>query len=252
MRHVVHAVIFRELKTRFGDYRLGYLWLVLEPVSHLLVWMAVLGAASRHVIPGVDFPVFLAVGILPWIFISNSISRSLTAVESNSSLFTYRRVKPIDIMIARVLIELVAVVMVGILLVSVAWLLGFKISVQNGLLFVGYSFVTFFFTLALSMITGIAAVLIPSSKKIIPMIMRPFYFISAIMYPFAVVPQYKRHWLDWNPVLHIVELLRNAWFGPALKPTITSWVYLLSVTLLIMAASLWLYRISERRLLTTV
>lgn len=252
MRHVVHAVIFRELKTRFGEYRLGYLWLVLEPVSHLLVWMTVLGAVSRHVIPGVDFPVFLAVGILPWIFISNSISRSLTAVESNSSLFTYRRVKPIDIMIARVLIELVAVVMVGLLLVSVAWLLGYKIRVQNGLLFVGYTLITIIFTLALSMIAGIAAVLIPSCKKIIPMIIRPFYFISAIMYPFAVVPQYKRHWLDWNPVLHIVELLRSAWFGAAFQSAITSWAYLLSVTLLLTAASLWFYRVSERRLVTTV
>ncbi|ETJ41004.1 ABC-2 type transporter, partial [human gut metagenome] len=31
----VKALFFREIRTRFGKFRLGYLWAILEPASHL-------------------------------------------------------------------------------------------------------------------------------------------------------------------------------------------------------------------------
>ncbi|HAX2293506.1 TPA: ABC transporter permease, partial [Escherichia coli] len=39
----VHALFLRELRTRFGKYRLGYLWAVLEPAAHLLIMLAIFG-----------------------------------------------------------------------------------------------------------------------------------------------------------------------------------------------------------------
>jgi capsular polysaccharide transport system permease protein len=38
----VKALFLREIKTRFGKYRLGYFWAVLEPAAHLLVLMVIL------------------------------------------------------------------------------------------------------------------------------------------------------------------------------------------------------------------
>ncbi|WBA82901.1 hypothetical protein [Endozoicomonas sp. GU-1] len=33
---VIHALMVREMKTRFGDYRLGYAWALLEPLFQIL------------------------------------------------------------------------------------------------------------------------------------------------------------------------------------------------------------------------
>jgi capsular polysaccharide transport system permease protein len=37
---VIHALIIRETRTRFGDSRLGYGWALIEPVLHIaLLWV---------------------------------------------------------------------------------------------------------------------------------------------------------------------------------------------------------------------
>ena len=36
-RAVFLALFIRELKTRFGKYRLGFFWAMIEPIVHILV-----------------------------------------------------------------------------------------------------------------------------------------------------------------------------------------------------------------------
>ena len=34
---VFHALFAREMQTRFGKYRLSYVWALIEPLSHIIV-----------------------------------------------------------------------------------------------------------------------------------------------------------------------------------------------------------------------
>lgn len=38
----VEALFLREIRTRFGKFRLGYLWAILEPSAHLLILLGIL------------------------------------------------------------------------------------------------------------------------------------------------------------------------------------------------------------------
>lgn len=54
----VEALFLREIRTRFGKFRLGYLWAILEPSAHLLIllgifWLHYAPHDARHLIPGV-------------------------------------------------------------------------------------------------------------------------------------------------------------------------------------------------------
>ncbi len=55
---VIKALFMREIKTRFGKYRLGYLWAVLEPAAHLMVLVGTLGYVMHKTMPDISFPVF--------------------------------------------------------------------------------------------------------------------------------------------------------------------------------------------------
>lgn len=39
----VEALFLREIRTRFGKFRLGYLWAILEPSAHLLILLGIFG-----------------------------------------------------------------------------------------------------------------------------------------------------------------------------------------------------------------
>ena len=72
----VKALFLREIKTRFGKYRLGYLWAALEPMAHMLIMLAIFGYVMHRTMPDISFPVFLINGIIPFFVFSNITNRS--------------------------------------------------------------------------------------------------------------------------------------------------------------------------------
>ncbi|HFO7348730.1 TPA: ABC transporter permease, partial [Escherichia coli] len=62
----VEALFLREIRTRFGKFRLGYLWAILEPAAHLLVLLGIFGYIMHRTMPGISFPVFLLNGLIPF------------------------------------------------------------------------------------------------------------------------------------------------------------------------------------------
>ena len=56
-RRVIHALIIRETRTRFGDSRLGYGWALIEPILHIALLVGDVRAADAR--PAADRHAFL-------------------------------------------------------------------------------------------------------------------------------------------------------------------------------------------------
>ena len=105
MYRVIEALVYRETKTRFGQQKLGYLWVFLEPISQIAVFTAIFGVFMGRVMPGVDYIVYLTIGVVGWNLFNDTLNQSLTAVKSNQGLLIYNRVKPIDTVLSRAVLE---------------------------------------------------------------------------------------------------------------------------------------------------
>lgn len=127
----VEALFLREIRTRFGKFRLGYLWAILEPSAHLLILLGILGYVMHRTMPDISFPVFLLNGLIPFFIFSSISKRSIGAIEANQGLFNYRPVKPIDTIIARALLETLIYVAVYILLMLIVWMTGEYFEITN-------------------------------------------------------------------------------------------------------------------------
>ncbi|HAH5760105.1 TPA: ABC transporter permease, partial [Escherichia coli] len=133
----IEALFLREIRTRFGKYRLGYLWAILEPSAHLLMLLGILGYVMHRTMPDISFPVFLLNGLIPFFIFSSISKRSISAIEANQGLFNYRSVKPIDTIIARALLETLIYVIVYILLMLIVWIVGEYFKITNLLRIIG-------------------------------------------------------------------------------------------------------------------
>ncbi len=127
----VKALFLREIKTRFGKFRLGYLWAALEPMAHMLILLGIFGYVMHRTMPDISFPVFLINGIIPFFVFSNITNRSIGAIEANQGLFNYRPVRPVDTIIARALLETLIYAVVYILLMAIVGLLGEEFEVTK-------------------------------------------------------------------------------------------------------------------------
>src|SRR5271167_4078655 len=105
-RRVMHALLMREVITRFGRENLGVLWLVGEPMLFTLGVATLWTAAGLHhgsPIPIVAFAVTGYSSVLMW---RNSANRSGGAITQNKQLLFHRNVRVIDVLLTRIVIEI--------------------------------------------------------------------------------------------------------------------------------------------------
>ncbi|MFU2316647.1 ABC transporter permease [Rahnella sp. PCH160] len=246
----VKALFLREIKTRFGKYRLGYLWAALEPSAHVLVMLAIFGYIMHRTMPDISFPVFLINGIIPFFIFSSISNRSIGAIEANQGLFNYRPVKPIDTIIARAILESIIYAFVYALLMSAVGLMGEHFKINQLITLVCVWILLVIFSCGIGLIFMVIGKTFPETEKFLPIIIKPLYFISCIMFPLHNVPKDYWHYLLWNPLVHVVELCRSSVF-PGYVSEGVSLSYLAFCSLITLFIGLAVYRTREKAMLTS-
>ncbi|HDQ2126379.1 TPA: ABC transporter permease, partial [Escherichia coli] len=236
--------------TRFGKYRLGYLWAILEPSAHLLMLLGILGYVMHRTMPDISFPVFLLNGLIPFFIFSSISKRSISAIEANQGLFNYRSVKPIDTIIARALLETLIYVIVYILLMLIVWIVGEYFKITNLLRIIGTWSLLIILSCSIGLIFMVVGRTFPEMQKVLPLLNKPLYFGSCIMFPLHSIPKQYWPYLLWNPLVHVVELSRES-VMPGYISEGVSLNYLAMFTLVTLFISLALYRNREEAMLTS-
>ncbi|MGG8471708.1 ABC transporter permease [Rahnella sp. PAMC25617] len=246
----VKALFLREIKTRFGKYRLGYLWAALEPMAHMLIMIAIFGYIMHRTMPDISFPVFLINGIIPYFLFSSISTRSIGAIEANQGLFNYRPVKPIDTIFSRALLESIIYSLVYILMMSIVFISGENFKIVHLIMLVFTWVLLIILSCGIGLIFMVIGKTFPETEKFLPIMIKPLYFISCVMFPLHSIPKDYWPYLLWNPLVHVVELFRSSVF-PGYVSDGVSLNYLAICTLIIFFIGLALYRSQEEAMLTS-
>lgn len=250
-RAVVFALFIRELKTRFGGRWLGAFWVLLEPLAHVALLMFMLGYLRHRVLAGVDYSVFLLVGLVPFFMFKNLAVRLMEAIDANRGLFGYRYVKPLDPLLARALLEVSLYSAVYLIVLgSLGWL-GLHFFPARPLELMGTSAMLIALGGSLGLCFAVATDDVPQLRSLIRIAFMPLYLISGVIFPVASLPPEVLPWLLWNPVLHALELSRGYFFPQYhVLPQISA-EYVFGVTLVAAALGMSLYRVRRQRLLAS-
>ena len=102
---VVHALLMREVLTRYGRHNIGFLWLFVEPMLFTLGVTALWTLAKQ--VHGSNLPIaaFALTGYSSVLLWRNMPARTIGAIEPNLSLMYHRNVKVMDIFLARLILE---------------------------------------------------------------------------------------------------------------------------------------------------
>ena len=249
--NVVFSLFIRELKTRFGKYRLGYFWAIFDPISHVLIisFLYVKGFRASS-IAGIPAPMLVLTGIVPFDLFRLITISSLKSYDANKGLFTYRRVKPSDDVIARILLEVLISISVFILLLVVFSYFGYFTDLHNLLGALSAFGLLVVFSAGLGFIASVIGPNYPELAKLVPLMVRPLYWISGIFYAADSIPESLRKYLLINPLLHVTDLIRANLFG-SFTSTSASFTYLFFTAFLTFFFGLSYYRINRFDVITS-
>lgn len=249
MRDTVFALMMRELKTRFGAKKLGYFWAIAEPAAQAVVMAILFSLIGRSSLSGVPVALFMISGIMPFKFFSKLFPQLANAVSANKSLFTYRQVSPIDPLLTRLIIEVVTYIVVFVaLLAGLAWL-GFDVEMQNFLSFITINFVLVSLGLGVGLLLCVASAFWEDTTKVVAMVMTPMFFLSGIFFTATMIPQKYHYLIDWNPIFHVIELIREAMFLSYTTP-VGDLGYVVMCALITNGLGLMLYRTHYQKLIS--
>jgi capsular polysaccharide transport system permease protein len=213
---IIFALAMRELHTRFGSNQTGFVWLFIEP---LLLSSAIAGfkwaVGMGQTYPGVPIFVFAIVSYLPYFMFRSIVGRAPGTIRANMALLYHTRVKLLDVVLSRHLLETAAVVVVMafIVLGVVMWTNIVPSSIPTialGLLLL------FLLANGLGMLAAAAAAVWKVAEKLIaPMVYLTLPFSGALVALHSLDPGF-RSVLLWNPQAHVHEMVREGFFGDLL------------------------------------
>ena len=246
---VWHALFMREVLARTMGNRLGWFWMLAEPVAFITIMVGIREMMGRiRLVTGAEFIPWLIVGITAFFLFRESFTRSLTAIEANQALFAYRQVKPIDPVLVRSTMEAVLKSVVLLILMVIGVLLGMDVLPDDplGALFLWCSI--WLLGLGGGLVMSIVVRLVPDTQHVVGMLMLPMFMLSGAIFPIQTMPHSIQVYLLYNPVLHGVELLRLEFFSGYTAISGVSLDYLWHWSLAILTLGLALHRRFESRL----
>lgn len=202
------ALILREAIYRLFGSRAAWVWLLLEPVVHVVFLMFIFTVVRLRVVGGIETPLWLMVGLLAFFMFKRTGTQAMQAVVSNQALFAYRQVKPVDTVLSRAALEGFLMVLVAMLLFSGAGLFGLDVIPADPLAVLQAFLGMWLVGLGFGLMGSVATVMLPELGKVIVLAMTPLYFLSGVIFPIIRVPLPYREWLMLNPLAHGLEAAR--------------------------------------------
>ena len=248
---VLFALLQRELKGRFGGRWLGAFWILFEPIAHLSYLMVLFGLLRGLVVPGVPVPLFLITGLIPF-FIFRSLSlNSRGSIDSNRGLFGYRQVKPLDTILARAGAELLLHSGVYVIFLAVFGWADLQWFPDEPLQLMMVSAVLIAMAVGLGLIFLVTTDNLPQLRVFVRLLYLPLYLMSGVIFPPRALGPQALDWLMWNPLLHLLELGRAAFFKDYHALPDVSLAYPAAVALGALALGTGLYRVRRHHLLAS-
>ena len=207
-RDVIYALLLRELSSRFGKSRGGFMWVLVEPIAHLLVPMFIFGFIRQMLMPGVEYPVFLVYGFLPFLLFKSICLQIVNGVSAAQGLISYRQVQLMDVFIAKAIAHAVIQAVVFAIVLTGLAMFDYDVLPSHPVEFAAVLALTITLAFGLGLVLAAVASLVPDARQVIQVMFMPLYFASGILFAVTRFADEWVRWLAFNPVLHLVELTR--------------------------------------------
>ncbi|PRM88662.1 ABC transporter permease [Aliarcobacter cryaerophilus] len=243
-RFFVISSIKTEYKTRFARSKLGFLWMIIQPLSMVLIYSLILSQIMKGKLPGVEtqyaYPIYILSGVIGWTLFSEVLNRCLNIFIDNANLLkklSFPRLTLPVIVVASAIINFILMIVITY---AVLGLLGhFPIGAIYYLPIL--VFITLALAIGLGMFLGIINVFIRDIGQLMGIIMQFWFWLTPIIYMLSIVPEKYHNLFLLNPMTGIILGYQNVILYEK-APDLNLLIYPSIVALVSLCLTLIIYR----------
>ena len=214
-RDILRLLIRRDLKIKYADSKLGYVWSVLDPLLMSGVYWFVFTQIFSRGVGREPYLLFLLLGMLPWNWANGVIRDSMRALTADAKLVRSSNLSR-EVWILRIVgskaMEFFFSLPVLLLFVLLytrepsLYLLALPLAVLMQTVFL----------VGVGLTLAPLAVLFADIKRLLRVVMRVLFYLSPIIYGVRDVQERAPEWVSTiyvlNPLAGIFDLYRAAFF----------------------------------------
>ncbi len=217
--YLMKTLVIRDFKSRYLSSFIGLPWAFIQPAVYILViWFAfTFGLRTGRTSTGLPFAAWLIVGIIPWLYISQTMIVACTAITEYAYLIkkTHFQVGMIPI------IKIFSGMMVHIILVVITvLLLIFGYGITPDIYWIQifyYLFVLIFLLSGIALFVASVNVFIKDMAHIVNIIVTMLFWATPIIWPYNMLQGNYRYIALLNPFFYITEgyrytFVEKRWF----------------------------------------
>jgi len=234
-RELLWSWVERNVKVRYKQSLLGAAWAILQPLSTTILFAVVFSRFVEVPTDGIPYPIFYYSALLPWTFLTASITFAAPSLVNNMNLVTKiyfpREILPVSAVVASGVDLLIAS------LVFVGMIVFYRVPLGWGIALVPVVFaIQFMLTLGISLFASAFMVFYRDVRFVVPLGLQLWMYLTPIIYPMSRVPERFRALYLLNPMAGLIEsyrviVLRAQWPDPTRLGTAAG----ISVVVLVLA-----------------
>jgi ABC-2 type transport system permease protein len=214
-RELLVGLVRKELKVKYKNSSLGFLWSLVNPLLYLVVYTLAFQVILQAGIP--EFPIFLLSGLLVWNLFASGLVSGTSSIVVNAGL-----VKKVWFPREILVLASIGAALVNFLL-QAAVLLVFMAVVQHEvawsyfpLMFLALA-VVLVFTAAVAILLSAVNVYLRDTQHFLDLALLAWFWLTPIVYPFMLVGEREQQWqvvlYMCNPITAIVLAFQRALYA---------------------------------------
>lgn len=204
-REMIFSSVKKELTARYKKSVLGFLWTFINPLCQIIIYTLVFSYILDMRASIENFPIFLIVALIPWLFFSSSITAGSMIIVSQQDMvkkiYFPREVLPISYVTSGFVNMLFCFIIVFLAIA----LFGIGFNFQALLFLPIMMILEYALTLGLTLIVSACTVYLRDLEHILGVLMQAWIYLTPIMYSLEIVPKEFRFVFELNPMTTIVE-----------------------------------------------
>jgi ABC-type polysaccharide/polyol phosphate export permease len=210
-RELVVTLAERDLRVRYKQAVLGFLWAIFTPVMLMLVFTFVFTRFGQVKTPGVPYALFAYLGLIPWTFFSSSLTGGGMSLVSNmqvvNRVYCPREVFPLGTMVVAAVDTLISCCVLVILFAVTGF------APKTEAIYIPLLLPALFgFTLGLSLATAALLVYLRDLRHALPLLVQVGLFATPVAYGITVFAKTETQLLVYsalNPLAPVIDGLRR-------------------------------------------
>lgn len=207
-KYFIISSIKTDFMTRFSRSKLGFLWLIINPLMQVLMYALVLSYALKAKLPGIDnqfaYAIYLISGMMAWALFNDVIMALLFTFTNNANIIK-------KLAFPKMCLPLIAAgssVLTNIILIfiSIVIFIFLDANIGSALIFIPLlAMLIFLLAFSIGLLCGTINVFLRDMGQLVGILMQFGFWFTPIVYMPNVIPPQFVHLLYLNPLACIVE-----------------------------------------------